>query len=88
MSQRALATAARVPQATIGRIEAGTVAPRVDTLTALLAAAGADLEVVPRIGEGVDRSLIRDRLKMSPAQRIRLAVEEGRRMPRIRVRRE
>ena len=87
MSQRELAAAASVPQATVGRIEAGTVSPRADTLARLLRATGHELTVVPRLGEGVDRSLIRDRLRMTPEQRIRLAVEEARAMPTIRVRR-
>jgi len=87
MTQRDLATAAGVPQATVGRIEAGLVSPRTDTLARLLYASGHELVVEPRLGDGVDRSLIRDRLAMTPAQRIRLAVEEGRAMPAIRVRR-
>lgn len=87
MTQRDLATAAGVPQATVGRIEAGLVSPRTDTLARLLHASGHELVVEPRLGDGVDRSLIRDRLAMTSAQRIRLAVEEGRAMPAIRVRR-
>ncbi|MGH2402237.1 MAG: helix-turn-helix domain-containing protein [Candidatus Limnocylindria bacterium] len=87
MSQRELAAAAAVPQATVGRIEAGIVSPRADTLARLLRASGHELTVVPRLGEGVDRSLIRDRLRMTPEQRIRLAVEEARAMPNIRIRR-
>jgi len=87
LSQRQLAAAAGVPQATVGRIEAALVEPRADTLTRLLRAAGEELSVEPRLGEGVDRSLIRERLKLSPSDRIRLAVEEARNMPRIRIRR-
>lgn len=87
MSQRKLAAAAGVPQATVGRIEAGMVSPRADTLVALLRATGHELDVAPRLGDGVDRSLIRDRLKLSREERIRLAVEEARAMPTIKVRR-
>jgi len=87
MSQRQLAAAAGVPQATVGRIEAGTVSPRVDTLGRLLQATGHELFVDRRLGEGIDRSLIRDRLRLTPAERIHLAVEEARAMPSFRLRR-
>ena len=87
MSQRDLAAAASVPQATVGRIEAGLVSPRADTLARLLRATGHELTIEPRLGDGVDRSLIRDRLRMTPRQRIDLAVEEARAMPAIRLRR-
>ena len=55
---------------TIGRIEAGLVDPRVGTLSRLLRACRFDLEVEPRLGEGIDRSLIRESLARSPAERI------------------
>ncbi|HET8776293.1 MAG TPA: helix-turn-helix domain-containing protein [Candidatus Limnocylindria bacterium] len=87
LTQRELASAAGVPQATVGRIEAGTVSPRMDTLATLLGAAGAELAVAPRLGEGVDRTLIQDRLRLTPAERIRRAAEEARAMPEIRLRR-
>lgn len=87
MTQRELAAATGTPQATIGRIEAGSVSPRADTLARLLLATGHELGIGPAIGRGVDRSLIRDRLRMTPAERIRLAVEEARRMPELRIRR-
>ena len=87
MTQRELAYAARVPQATVGRIEAGTVSPRADTLTRLLRVSGHELVLERRLGDGIDRSLIRDRLRLTPAERIQLAVEEARAMPTIRLRR-
>lgn len=87
MTQRDLAQAASVPQATVGRIEAGLVSPRASTLATLLGVTGHDLFVERRLGDGVDRTLIRDRLRLSPAERIRLAVEEARAMPAIRLRR-
>jgi transcriptional regulator with XRE-family HTH domain len=87
LTQRQLAAASGVPQATVGRIEAGLVSPRVDTLLSLLRTTGHELSVERRIGEGVDRTLIRDRLRLTPEQRIRLAVEEARNMPSIRIRR-
>jgi len=87
MSQRQLAAAAGMPQATVGRIEAGTVSPRADTVSQLLRATGHELAVEPRLGIGVDRSLIRDRLQLTPAERIQRATEEARQMPNLRLRR-
>lgn len=85
MSQRQLAATAGVPQATVGRIEAGIVSPRVDTVAQLLRATGHELAVEPRLGIGVDRSLIRHRLRLTPAERIQRATEEARQMPDIRI---
>jgi predicted transcriptional regulator len=59
-----------VPQSTIGRIEAGAVDPRVHTLSSLLRACGFDLEVEQLLGEGVDRSQIRQLLSFTPDERI------------------
>lgn len=47
MTQQALATAAKVPQPSIARIERGTVTPRAATLIALLHATGHELAVRP-----------------------------------------
>ena len=74
LSQRALALRARVPQSTVARIESGSLDPRVSTLTRILRAAGDDLVTEPRLGEGVDRSLIRERLRLTPKQRIESVV--------------
>jgi uncharacterized protein len=76
LSQRALARLAGVPQPTVARIESGAVVPRMDTLDRLLRACGKDLELVERAGTGLDRTLIRERLRLSTAQRARLAVRE------------
>jgi predicted transcriptional regulator len=78
VSQRALAVSAGVPQSTIARIESGVLAPRVDTLERLLQAAGQTLSVEPRIGVGVDRSLIQEFLKLTPGQRVRRLAGEAR----------
>jgi transcriptional regulator with XRE-family HTH domain len=86
MTQRQLAAAAGVPQPTVARIESGAVNPRTDTLQRLLAATGHELTYEPRLGIGVDRSAIRERLRLTPAQRVRLAIEEARYMPDIRLR--
>src|SRR5262245_38971338 len=73
LSQRELAARAGVPQPAIARIERGAISPRVTTLEGLLLAAGYALEVTPRLGIGVDRSLIRAAVDRSPEDRIRAA---------------
>jgi predicted transcriptional regulator len=73
LTQRGLAERAGVPQPAIARIESGAVSPRLTTLLELVEAAGFTLEVSPRIGEGVDRSLIRAALERPPEERIRAA---------------
>jgi predicted transcriptional regulator len=70
LSQRALAAAAGVPQSTVARIESATLDPRVTTLERILRAADHGLTAGPRLGVGVDRSQIRERLRLSPRQRI------------------
>ena len=73
LTQRQLAARADVPQPAIARIESGAVSPRLATLLPLIEATGFALEVAPRIGEGVDRTLIRASLARSPQERIRSA---------------
>ena len=68
MTQQQLASAAEVPQATIARIEAGSVIPRTATLLTLLAATGHRLVAEP-IGASVPTEPIRERLRMSVPQR-------------------
>lgn len=63
------------------------MSPRADTLAHLLRATGHELTTERRLGEGIDRSLIRDRLRMAPSERIALAIEEARSMPGMRIRR-
>lgn len=70
LSQRQLAVLAGVPYSTVGRIEAGSIDPRASTLRALLTHCGTDLEAMPLLGEGVDRSQIRERLRLTPAERL------------------
>lgn len=76
LSQRELARRSGVPQAAISRTEHGLVSPRGETLDRLLRACGRDLELVVRAGTGLDRTLIRERLRLSVAERARLAVRE------------
>jgi predicted transcriptional regulator len=83
LTQRQLAEQAGVPQATVGRIEAGQVTPRVDTLDRLLRAAGQELRVSARPGIGVDRSQIRDLVRLTPGQRLELAVRDAAGLARL-----
>jgi hypothetical protein len=59
-----------MPQETIARIESATTQPRFDTLDRLLEACGFELDVLPRLGVGVDRSLIQEALRRTPAERL------------------
>jgi len=86
LTQRALAARARVPQSTVGRIEAGLIDPRARTLESLLRACGYEFELHPVLGQGVDRSQIRERLALSPTLRIEEAVRASRAISRIRGR--
>ena len=82
LTQRGLAERAGVPQSQIAKIESGAVVPRVDTLDRLLEACGEGLESRPRPGSGVDRTLIRELLRLEPSDRIRRADTEARRAAR------
>ncbi|MEX2136138.1 MAG: helix-turn-helix transcriptional regulator [Chloroflexota bacterium] len=83
LTQRELAVRAGVPQATVGRIESGQITPRLDTLEKLLRAVGQSLTLEAARGMQEDRGMIRDRLRMSPGERARLAVREARAFSRL-----
>jgi transcriptional regulator with XRE-family HTH domain len=76
LTQRELARLAGVPQPAVSRIERDHVSPRIDTLDVLLRACGLALDLVDRPGRGVDRTLIRERLRLSVPDRARLAALE------------
>jgi len=78
MTQRQLAAKSGVPQESIARIERGRVDPRVGTLDRLLEACEFGLEALPRLGIGIDRPQIRERLELTPGQRLGRAIEENR----------
>jgi predicted transcriptional regulator len=80
LTQRELARITGVPQPAIARVESGVVVPRVDTFDRLLTGCGKTLKAEDRRGRGVDRSVIRELLKLSPRERLELAAEEARRM--------
>jgi transcriptional regulator with XRE-family HTH domain len=84
LSQRELARRAGVPQATISRIENGVVSPTVDTLEPLIRACGMELEVLEPAGGGVDRSLLAERLRLSPVQRAASAAQAVEGLKRLR----
>jgi transcriptional regulator with XRE-family HTH domain len=77
MSQRQLAATAGVPQSTVARIELGRLSPRADTLERLLRATGKSLASEPRLGIGVDRSQIRELVRLTPGDRARLAAADA-----------
>ena len=80
LTQRALAAATGVPQETIARIESGRSDPRVETLDRLLEGCGYGLEHLPRLGIGIDRPQFRERLALSPSDRLIRAMTEDRLM--------
>lgn len=78
LTQRELATKSGIPQATIARIERGRADPRVNTLDRLLAACEFGLEVMPRLGIGIDRTQIHALLRLTPSERLTVAVANDR----------
>ena len=76
LTQRELSAKAGIPQETIARIERGRVDPRVGTLDRLLEACGYGLESMPRLGIGVDRTQIRERLDVSMERRSAVAMAD------------
>jgi transcriptional regulator with XRE-family HTH domain len=78
LTQRELAAKSGVPQETIARIERGRVDPRLGTLDRLLEACGYGLEVEPRLGIGIDRTQIYELLRLTPAERLALAIDNDR----------
>ncbi len=76
LTQRELSAKVGIPQETIARIERGRVDPRVGTLDRLLEGCGFGLESSPRLGVGVDRSQIRELLRLTPSERLALAMAD------------
>ena len=70
LTQRRLAALAGVPQSTVSRIESGAIDPRISTVQRLLRSCGYEIDARPRLGQGVDTSLIRERLSRSPRERL------------------
>lgn len=71
VSQKQLAMRASTTQSAISRIERDRVSPSVETLRELLYLLGEDLELRgARRDFGIDRTLIRERLKLTPSERL------------------
>ena len=83
LTQRQLAARTGIAQPTIARIETGESVPRVDTLDRLLQACGEEIEAVPQLGIGIDRTVIRQLLAMSPLERVTSLKQEGLVMKRL-----
>jgi transcriptional regulator with XRE-family HTH domain len=72
VSQARLAARASTTQSAISRIERDRVSPSVETLRSLLHLLGEDLELSSELGDsGIDRTLIRERLKLTPDERVK-----------------
>lgn len=76
LSQRELSRRARVPQSTIARIESSVIDPRWSTVRNLLQACGYRLRL-SRLGEGVDRSLMRELIELTPDELLDLAAQHA-----------
>jgi len=83
LSQRELGRRAGVSQTTISLIEDGRTSPRFSTLDRLLDICGFELEIVPRAGVGIDRTRMRELLRLAPAERARIAIEEARNLEKV-----
>lgn len=70
-TQAQLARAGGVPQSTIARWESGRVAPRLDSLGRVLEAAGFRPRIELDDETSIDREQILERLRWSPAERLR-----------------
>lgn len=83
LTQRELAERSGVAQSHVARIESSAVDPSVTTLSVLLRACGTTLEALPGSGAGVDRSVMRALLELSPAERIARATVEANNLARL-----
>lgn len=83
LTQRALARKSKIPQPTIAAIETGRQDPRFETVRALLEGCGREVTAVSRPGQGVDRTQIRELLRLTPGERLRLAAADARGLERL-----
>ena len=65
-------------QSVVARIESGSADVRVGTLDRLLRACDAELSLRVLPGRGVDRTVIRSMLALTPGERLDAAVAAGR----------
>lgn len=85
LTQRQLSAKSGIPQESIARIERGRVDPRVGTLDRLLEACGYGLEALPRLGIGIDRPQIWERLDLAAPERLARAFREDQVMVEFRA---
>jgi predicted transcriptional regulator len=78
LTQRQLAARSGIPQATIARIETGRSEPRFALVRRLLRECGQDLVSEDLRGQGIDRTMMRELLALTPGERLKLAAEEAR----------
>lgn len=83
LSQQGLAEKAGVPQSMIARIERGKVSPRFETVLKLIRACEMNLEIEPLAGQGVDRTLIQEMLKLTPMERAEYGAAAARNVARF-----
>jgi transcriptional regulator with XRE-family HTH domain len=83
LSQRELGRRAGVSQTSISLIEDEKTSPRFETLERLLVTCGFELALIPLAGVGIDRTAIRNLLRLTPAERARIAVQEARNLERV-----
>jgi transcriptional regulator with XRE-family HTH domain len=84
LSQGDLARRAVIPQPMLSSIERGLQDPRYRTLDRLLRECGQDLLLIPRPGRGVDQTQFAERLRLTPAARLRATAAAARGMRRFR----
>ncbi|HEY6844037.1 MAG TPA: helix-turn-helix transcriptional regulator [Thermoanaerobaculia bacterium] len=84
LTQTELAKRTGISQPSLARIESGRVVPRLDMAERILRACGMTLELLPRAGDGIDRSTIRRMLKLTPRQRLEVAAKEARNLAKLR----
>ena len=78
LTQRELAARVGIPQSAVARVESGAADVRVGTLDRMLRACDAEVSLRPLPGRGVDRSLIRSMLALTPSDRFDAAAAAGR----------
>lgn len=83
LTQRALARQSKIPQPTIAAVETGRQDPRFETLRVLVENCRRDVAALRRPGQGVDRTQIRELLRLTPGQRLRLAAQDARGLERL-----
>ncbi len=83
LTQRELAARTGIAQPTIARIEGGKDDPRLSTINRLLRACNEELEALPTVGEGIDRSEIRRLLSITPEERARELADEALALARL-----